>query len=239
MLSCIALIAAGAVALLLYLSEKTKRCSVKGVLLKSAVSAIFLALAVCSWYLGARGALPEPLGVFVLPGLALGLLGDVWLDLKFIFPQEDRAFTLAGFGVFGLGHVFYILGLDFQYLPAGKPLYAAAPVALGALLGLGNALLSEKPLKLRFGRMKPIVAAYGALLFSMLLTAGSLALAHGWREKTLNLFFAGGVLFAASDLVLSGTYFGEGKERPVDFILNYLTYYGGQYLIAFSLYFLK
>ena len=73
----------------------------------------------------------------------------------------------------------------------------------------------------------------------MALTAGSLALAHGWRETTLNLFFIGAVLFAVSDLVLSGTYFGEGKERPVDFILNYVAYYGGQFLIAFSLYYLK
>jgi hypothetical protein len=48
----------------------------------------------------------------------------------------------------------------------------------------------------------------------------------------------GGVLFAVSDLVLSGTYFGKGHERPIDFILNYLTYYGAQFVIAFSLMFL-
>ena len=236
--SCILLCAAGAVALILYLLEKTKRYSVKGVLLKSAVSALFILLALCAWFGGARGELPALLGLFVLPGLLFGLLGDIWLDLKFVFPQEDRAFTLAGFAVFALGHVFYIIGLNMQFLPAGKPLYAVVPIVLGALLGVGNAFL-EKPMKLRYGKMKPIVAVYGALLFAMVLTAGSLALAHGWRETTLNLFFIGGVLFALSDLVLSGTYFGEGKERPVDFILNYLTYYGAQYLIAFSLYFLK
>ncbi len=239
MLSCILLLAAGAVALILYLREKTKRYSVRGVLLKSAVSALFILLAVCACYLSARGEAREPLGLFVLPSLTLGMLGDVWLDLKYAFPQEDRTFTLAGFGAFGLGHVFYILGLNVQFLPAGKPLYTVVPIALGALLGVANALFGEKPMKLRFGKLKPVVAVYGALLFSMLLTAGSLALAHGWRETTLNLFFAGGALFAASDLVLSGTYFGEGRERPVDFIENYLTYYGGQYLIAFSLYFLK
>ena len=48
---------------------------------------------------------------------------------------------------------------------------------------------------------------------------------HGWRVPALNLLFAGGVLFALSDLVLSGTYFGEGKERPVDLILNYLNFH--------------
>jgi len=46
------------------------------------------------------------------------------------------------------------------------------------------------------------------------------------------------VLFTASDLVLSKTYFGEGHERPIDFILNYFTYYPAQFLIASSLMFM-
>ena len=50
-----------------------------------------------------------------------------------------------------------------------------------------------------------------------------------------SLFLLAVLLFAASDLILSGTYFGEGKDRPVDIVLNYLTYYPAQYLIAFSL----
>ena len=61
---------------------------------------------------------------------------------------------------------------------------------------------------------------------------------NGWKVTTLNLFFIGGILFALSDLVLSGTYFG-GKERPVDIILNYLTYYPAQFLIALSLLYLS
>ena len=54
-----------------------------------------------------------------------------------------------------------------------------------------------------------------------------------------DLFFIGGVLFMISDLILNGTYFGEGKERPVDIATNYLTYYSAQFLIASSLMFLK
>ena len=70
-----------------------------------------------------------------------------------------------------------------------------------------------------------------------MLIAGSLALAHGRRETPLNLLFIGGVFFALSDLILSGTYFGVGKERPVDLALNYLTYYPAQFLIASALVF--
>jgi hypothetical protein len=53
------------------------------------------------------------------------------------------------------------------------------------------------------------------------------------------MIFIGSILFAVSDLVLSGTYFGKGKDRPVDIIFNYLTYYPGQFLIAYALSFLK
>jgi len=48
------------------------------------------------------------------------------------------------------------------------------------------------------------------------------------------LFFIGALLFLLSDLVLSGTYFGTGKRRPVDVILNHILYYAGQFLIAGS-----
>ena len=111
------------------------------------------------------------------------------------------------------------------------------PLLLAAGLSAGNALL-EKPMKLHFGKFKGVVIAYGVILFSMVLIAGSLALAHGWRETPLNLLFAGGVSFALSDLILSGTYFGVGRERPIDLVLNYITYYAGQFLIASALVFL-
>ena len=124
-----------------------------------------------------------------------------------------------------------------QFYIHGKPLYVLLPMGLALLCAMGN-LAIEKPMKLSFGKMKPVVVAYSFLLFLTVLLSGSLALLHRWSAPTLNLFFAGSVLFAVSDLVLSGTYFGVGKDRPVDIVLNYLSYYPAQYLIAFSLAFL-
>ena len=46
---------------------------------------------------------------------------------------------------------------------------------------------------------------------------------------------SGIILFLLSDLVLSGTYFGEGRDRPRDIALNYLSYFPAQFLIAFAL----
>lgn len=230
------LLCAGALALVWYIREKIRARSLKAAFIKSLVSALFIAVGLCGAFRSASAA-RAVMSPFALFGLVCGLMGDIWLDLKYVFPEKDEALTYAGFFTFGFGHAAYIAGLLLAYFPAGKPLYGIVPFALAVLMSLGNAVL-EKPMGLRYGKMKPTVIAYGALLFSTLALSGSLALCYGWGEKPLNLMFAGAVLFALSDLVLSGTYFGEGKDRPVDLILNYCTYYPGQFLIALSLLFL-
>lgn len=93
-------------------------------------------------------------------------------------------------------------------------------------------------MKLRYGKFKPMVLVYGVVLFAMVALSGSLALYYGWQETPLNLLFIGGVSFAISDLILSGTYFGTDRDRPVHLALNYLTYCAGQFLIASATVFL-
>ena len=231
------LLVCGAVLLTVYIREKIRAYTVKAVFLKAAVSTVFVTVGVYgAWAAAARGS-AAVLCPFVVLGLLCGLLGDIWLDLKYVFPEQQGPFTYAGFGVFGLGHILFITGMLLTYCPAGKPLAWLLPGLLAVVMSLGNALL-EKPMKLHYGRMKPVVIVYGALLFATVLFAGSLALHYGWRETPLNLLFFGGVSFALSDLILSGTYFGQGKERPIDLALNYVTYYGGQFLIASALVFL-
>ena len=231
------LLVCGAVLLFVYIREKIKAYSVKALILKSIESVLFIAVGVYgSWHSAARGT-GSPLCPFVVLGLVLGLLGDIWLDLKYVFPEKDEPFTYAGFCVFGVGHILYITGMLLSYYPAGKPMTVIVPILLAVVMSIGNAVL-EKPMKLHYGKLKPVVIVYGVLLFGMVMISGSLALAHGWEETPLNLLFVGGIFFAVSDLILSGTYFGVGKERPIDLALNYITYYTAQFLIASSLVFL-
>ena len=231
------LLVCGAVMQFLYIREKIKAYSVKAVLLKSVVSVLFIMVGVYGAWLSASKGNASLLCPFVVLGLLCGLLGDIWLDLKYVFPEKDEPFTYAGFCVFGVGHILYIIGMLLTCYPSGKPMTLIIPVLLALVLSIGNAVL-EKPMKLNCGKFKPVVIAYGVLLFATVLISGSLALNFGWEKTPLNLIFIGGVFFAISDLILSGTYFGTGKERPIDLTLNYITYYTAQFLIASSLVFL-
>ena len=250
---CIILLACGAIALALFLRERLRGHTLRAALAKSVVSAIFVGLGCCAWFHSIWAFMDTHLdfpflGAFVVPGLVFGLMGDIWLDLKFVYPSDDAPLTYAGFAAFGVGHILYQLGLILQYyvrgvlrsgltvqfVGPGKPGFVLVPMGLAVVLTFGNVLM-EKPMKLRYGQLKPVVIAYGFLLFFTVLLSGSLALMHGWSETSLNVFFVGSILFALSDLILSGTYFGEGKDRPADVVLNHVSYYAAQFLIAFSL----
>ena len=197
----------------------------------------------CLWRLAQRRAELSRRGLhrrgfswFVLGGLLFGLLGDIWLDLKYVYPQDDARYTYAGFTVFSIGHILFILGMLRYYADFSRPLVVIVPLAAGFALGVGNGLLGPV-MKLKFGRFKGIVMFYGGILFAMTLLAGSLALDQGFQNGALDWMFAGGILFAVSDLILSRTYFGEGYERPVDIIANYVFYYAAQFAISASLLF--
>ena len=82
---CIVFIALGVISLVFYLLEKCKNYSLKGVLIKTIVSLFFIAVALASAYQNNN----HVLNVFVISGLIMGLLGDIWLYLKYVYPKED------------------------------------------------------------------------------------------------------------------------------------------------------
>ncbi|MCR5150964.1 MAG: lysoplasmalogenase [Clostridiales bacterium] len=167
-------------------------------------------------------------------GLMFGMLGDIFLDQKFAHPESAKVYTFAGFIVFAVGHVFYIAFLIKNFYVQGKTLYVVVPVAAAILVAVLN-VLSEKLMKLRYGEYKGITVFYSIILFSFVALSFSMALLGGFKNTVCVMIFTASVFFAVSDLILSGTYFGEGKSRPVDIITNHVTYYIAQYLIALSL----
>ena len=56
-------------------------------------------------------------------------------------------------------------------------------------------------------------------------------------QKAYVIMAIGSVLFLLSDAVLSNTFFGRGKDKPIHLFVNHFLYYAGQYLIAASVMF--
>lgn len=227
---CLIFVILGVLSLVFYLIEKCKNYSLKGVLIKTAVSLFFIATALA----GAFQKSVHILNPFVISGLFLGLLGDIWLDLKYVYKEHDKLYTYSGFIAFGVGHILFIVGLLLEFIDINSLIYLLIPIGGSVLFMIANLLL-EKPMKHDFKDMKIIVSVYAFLLSLNPFVTLLLCVLTNFTIPTLITFFIGGILFVISDLVLSNTYFGEGHETPIDFILNYLTYYGAQFVIAFSL----
>lgn len=244
MIASFILFGVGLILLTIFLIDKCHKYSVRATFFKMLASVCFVGVAVCGWFYSSKENM-NIFGIFVIMGLLFGLLGDILLDYKYVFKEEDIIFTKLGFLVFGIGHIIYITGmlLSFnKYNPVWMssvpkmitPLHIILPILFAIIFVLGVIVL-EKPMKNTYGKFKPIVLAYSFILSLMLGIGLSLALFHKFTNWTLNFMAIGGVLFIISDLILSGTYFGVGKERPIDIVTNTVTYYFAQFFIAFSL----
>lgn len=234
-------VALGCAALIVFMIKCNKQRSVVGVFNKNIVSLFFIAVA----FFGILKALGEEnhsvvqYGLFLMFGLVFGMLGDIYLDQKWVYPEHEKQYLYAGFITFLIGHCFYIFAIfrklsEYVKLEAKHFLIAAA---VAAAVDIGNLIL-EKPTKQHYGSYKAIVSVYtffvagtlGATIAAAISTAGTEAFVP------FLVYAIGALLFLVSDIILSPMYFGDGsKNTPANFVLNHLTYYVGQYMFALTI----
>ena len=226
-----ACIAIGMILLGVFLKLRVSGDRKKAVFVKALVSVFFL-LTLMTASLAAGDNADWKYTALLAGGLVLGLLGDIWLDLKYIYTQDSDFWTFSGFFVFMFGHFFYFAAVILHYgIVHPLAVIFAVTSAIGTVVVL---LVLEKPTKMNYGKFKTITMVYGAILVSMFALCLNTALFDGHGNAGILLMTIGGGLFIVSDLILSGTYFGTGKNRPVDIITNHTTYYLAQYCIAAS-----
>ena len=225
----------GLCAFIAFVVKCNKKRSVGGVFIKNVTSIFFLLTAAFGILASGNYYYGTPLVI----GLAFGMLGDIYLDQKWVYPNDMKKYLYAGFISFGIGHFFFIAAMLWQLLQLGFYNWALSfiPLGLGAVVAVGNLLL-EKPMKQDFGEFRVIVTIYSFVIATMVGFAilGAVVTAiNGSRYFDMFISFAiGAVFFLISDLILSPMYFGKGKNTPVNFFLNHATYYLGQYLIALT-----
>lgn len=211
-LSVILLVLAGALLpALLYYECREKR---QGMLpTKTALSALFVIAALTQ---------PHPIPSYyhlLLMGLMFCLAGDVFLAL----PQE-RMFRL-GLAAFLIGHLFYTAAF---FITA----HLSARTGWGTLVAVIASIWIYAWLKPHLGRMKAPVLIYIVVITLMVSGASSV-----WGDPRLAwmgrvMVFLGACCFYVSDIFVARDRFV--KKEPLNRLLGLPLYYGGQFLLAFS-----
>ncbi len=227
-----ALLIVGILATAVFLVLRVKRGGIAALYAKAVASLCFIATAIAATN---ENRLFLDFGSFMTFGLVFGLLGDVWLDLKWIYLQDKDSYLYSGFIFFLLGHVCFVTAV-FKvgpYTPSSLVVAFAAALVIAFV-----AILMEKPLKMHYGKFKWIVFLYSFMLALTMTMAMTLAVITGF-DKMWTVMSVGGLLFLLSDLVLSGMYFGESKNTSFNIVLNHTLYYAAQFIMAATILFAK
>lgn len=228
----------GVVAVLLtalFIVLRVTRGGVIALYAKTIASVAFLGLGLYGTYQHGMNLV----SIFIILGLLCGLLGDIVLDLKVVYNQDEDMHLNAGMTCFGVGHFCYFVAL-FSYvanniLVSNKNLALILISAGIALLITLSIMLFAKPLlKLDFRNFKVQTALYTFALSFM--TAYSIAV--GTILTNVLIFASGLFLIFASDLILSNQYFGGKQNSKLLTTLNHAIYYLGQITIAVMIFFL-
>ena len=187
----------------------------KGILpVKTAISLLFVLAALVQ---------PRPVPPYfawLLPGLIFCLGGDVLLAL----PQKKMFFL--GLVSFLVGHVFYVICFFYTAPPTALVLWGALPVSIASLWIFFR-------LKPHLGDMMIPVLAYIVVITIMVCGVFSLLLEPGLGLSGRILAFCGALSFYISDLFVARDRFV--KKEPINRFLGLPLYFGGQFLLAFSI----
>lgn len=226
----------------IFISVRVNKGELAGVFSKTVASFCFIAFALLLLAQKVNLNTYSIYGVVCLVlGLVLGLIGDILLDLKVVYPFHKDKYLYAGMTSFLVGHIFYIISMIlFSYNEINFFANHLLPFFLvivgAAILTVITWLVSKKVLKLNYDRFSAFVNIYTfVLIFTTLL---SLYIACVVSTIPMYVLTIGFVLFLASDLVLSMQYFGGKLMDKKLIIINHALYYLAQIIIAMFVYFI-
>lgn len=195
----------------------------EAVILKGMASFCFVFLGFVSW-IEVRTAF----STLVLIGLALGMMGDIFLNLRNLFEGSDSM------KVFAVGILFFLSG-HFLYIAAliqESPRIVWSAMLLTAVLSVLAIPQLMKRITAPNRGLKIFGWIYLVVVIAMFSSALMLLVESGVRSGTV-VFTVGALLFALSDFIMIYYSFGR-KIKPLRAV-NLLSYYIGQILIALTI----
>ena len=230
----IILLCLGALTSLVFIASKVINYSAKTIVFKTVASLFFVALGI---YCAVITPGSTPFKVLLILGLFFGMLGDLLLGFKYIVTKTKNIWILAGMFAFAFGHIFYVIALFVGYYVPGNPWFIALPFLTAVVISSLYMVVSRK-VGINFGKLLPFGLFYLFCLTSMVSTSLYMNVLHGFSIVNLVMFFVGALNFIASDFMLTGAYFKEGKRSKAYMATYSVFYYVAQFVIAFSLMFL-
>lgn len=178
-------------------------------------------------YLGYSGVSADSLGKKIFIGLIFGMVGDILLNLRFVFKEIGQKIFLVGILSFLIGHILYLAAL----VPlAGANLLS--DVFVGAILAITLLSYIFKTMDVKTAFKIFGVFYLGAVI---IMTVIAVQVAISTQNVHDIVYAIGAVLFTASDIVLIFNTF-SGVTKFSLRITNLSLYYAGQLMIAGSLF---
>ena len=225
----------------IFISLRVQKGGLAGVFSKTVASFCFIAFALILLAMKVNLNQFNSYGIACLViGLVCGLIGDILLDLKVVYPFHKDGYLYAGMTSFLVGHLFYIASMIlFTYNEISffsSQLLPFFLILIGAIiLTIIVYFISTKVIKLNYEKFSIFVNIYSFVL--IFTTIFSIYLACIVSIIPMYILAIGFVLFLASDLVLSMQYFGGKLQDKKLIVINHLLYYLAQIIIAMFIYF--
>lgn len=214
----------GAAIQALFIAVEHNEKYVGAVCLKGSASVVFVIIGAIAFAAAANTQFAKP--VFI--GLILGAVGDILLNLRFVFEKNGQKIFLLGIAAFLAGHILYLAAL----IPQSENLWLC--IIIGAVIAAAILAYIFKTMD-----VKPAFKAFGVLYIGAVVIMTAIAIGNliSGPSTTTWLYAIGAVLFTVSDVVLIFNTFGTTQRFSLR-ITNLSLYYIGQLLIASSLFFI-
>lgn len=228
------IIALGVVSFVIFMVLRVKKLLMPAVIAKAITSCFFV---VTAGYAVIAKPNEAKYSMLIMLALVAGLLGDIWLDLKWVFKKEEKQFTYWGFCSFLVGHIIFLIAIILHTnAQADKKWYILCAV-ISLIVPAVQMFITRK--QNDYTGYKEITYIYTAFLVMTLLSSSLNMYFDGFSKNTI-MFAIGALLFLLSDAVLCSTYFDrkQNKNTPAFVIVNHLLYYSAQFTIAASLFYI-
>lgn len=165
----------------------------------------------------------------IMYGLIFGLIGDVLLNLRFVFKKNGQKAFLLGILAFLIGHILYLIALISK--TSSKDLFI--PIIIGLVIAIALLIYIFKTMEVKLP-----FKIFGVFYLSAVIVMTCLAISSAINYQSVKTisYAIGAVLFTISDIVLIFNTF-SGTTKFSLRITNLTLYYIGQMLIALSLLF--